>query len=192
MNQLLMVLPLVLLAACRSTVTPAAAADPVHIQLASRADAIAAAVTRWQSAPDLPAAKAAAEEARNLVLGQNGPGYGDTDGDGTIRGSTSVGLLPGAKGEVGLANTGKVSACVARDVLGGSWNDAAARWAQATEAVQAWTPSNNPFPMLKSHPQRIYGWASLTLSSSSLKDAHRFAGHAQIHVSVTRGAIRDC
>ncbi len=130
--------------------------------------------------------------ARNLVLGPHGPGYGDTNGDGTVQGATDVGLLPGLQGQAGLARPGDVKRCVEADVLGGPWDDPAARWAQATQAAQDWTEQNNTFPTLRSHPQRIYGWASLTLATDSLDDAHEYAGHAQLHVDVARDAIEGC
>lgn len=42
--------------------------------------------------------EATAETAANLVVGPNGPGYGDRDGDGEVGGSTSRGVLPGIDG----------------------------------------------------------------------------------------------
>jgi hypothetical protein len=43
-----------------------------------------------------------------------------------------------------------------------------------------------------SQPQRIVGWASLTLASTSLSDAEGFAGDAQLHVDATRAAAPNC
>ena len=43
-----------------------------------------------------------------------------------------------------------------------------------------------------SQPQRIFGWASLTLASDSLSDAHGFADDAQLHVDATRAAVQQC
>lgn len=161
-----------------------------------RLDAIEASVTQWRSAETLAEAKAGAEAARNFVVGPTGPGYGDGDGDGTIRGENEGGLLPGLTLE-GLAQLSSVSPCAVADVLGGSWSDPAARWATAQDAYDAWTPSNNTMPTLPSHPQRIVGWATFTLAldgaaTDSLDDAHEYAGHAQLHVDVSRAALEPC
>ena len=161
-------------------------------ELLARVDAIQAAVTAWKSAPDLKSVKAAAETARNLVVGPHGPGYGDADGDGTISGAATIGLLPGLGGQPGLADIGTPTSCVTAQVLGGSWADPAARWKAAQDDVAAWTKTNNPFPGLMSQPQRIFGWASLTLASDSLSDAHGFADDAQLHVDATRAAVQQC
>ena len=170
------------------------ALDPgsAQAELLARVDAIQAAVTAWKSAPDLKSVKAAAETARNLVVGPHGPGYGDADGDGTISGAAMIGLLPGLGGQLGLADAGTPNSCVTAQVLGGSWADPAARWKTAQDDVAAWTKTNNPFPGLMSQPQRIFGWASLTLASDSLSDAHGFAGDAQLHVDATRAAAQKC
>jgi len=159
--------------------------------LVERLDAIDAAVGRWRSADSLVVAQRAAEEARNLVVGPAGPFYGDADGDGTIGGASPVGVLPGTGGESGLA-TDDPGACVVRDVLGGDWSDPAGRWAILEAAIDAWSPSNNPFPTLPSHPQRIVGWATLTLRATDLADALEFGGHAKLHVDVSLRAIKDC
>jgi len=159
--------------------------------LTQRLDAIEVAVTEWRSAETLADAKASAEAARNLVVGPTGPGYGDADGDGTIQGENEEGLLPGLNDE-GLAQLSSVSECAEADVLGGSWSDPAARWETAQDAYDAWTPSNNTMPTLPSHPQRIVGWATFTLASDSLDDAHEYAGHAQLHVDVSRAALEPC
>ncbi len=71
--------------------------------LALRLAEIDGAVRRWRRAPDLRVAHAAAEEARNLVVGPAGPYYGDADRDGAVAGASSIGLLPGLAGEAGLA-----------------------------------------------------------------------------------------
>jgi hypothetical protein len=80
------------------------------------------------------------------------------------------------------------------DGSGAGWlvADPAALWKAAQDDVAAWTKTNNPFPGLMSQPQRIYGWASLTLASDSLSDAHGFAGDAQMHVDGTRAAVQKC
>lgn len=192
MRSLLVALSLSALTACGTSSEQVARSGPVQAPLVARVDAIQTAVDRWQAAPDLSSAKAAAEEARNLVLGPAGPGYGDTNGDGTVQGATDIGLLPGAHSEAGLADSGALTECVNADVLGGPWTDPVARWAEAAEAVDTWSETNNPFPTLRSHPQRIYGWASLSLMSSSLQDARLFAGHAQLHIAVTRAAVKRC
>jgi len=162
------------------------------LAVTERVDAIAAAVADWAAATTLPEAQADAEAALNLVVGPDGPGYGDSDGDGVIQGEADEGLLPGRLGEAGLAQSEPVNSCVESDVLGGSWEDPAARWATAQDVYDAWTPSNNTMPSLPSHPQRIVGWATLTLATDSLDEAHEYAGHAKIHVDVTRDAIEAC
>ncbi|MBA3576755.1 MAG: hypothetical protein H0W39_03945, partial [Sphingomonas sp.] len=164
---------------------------PGEESLAERIAAIDAAVVRWRSAGDLAVARKAAEEARNLVVGPGGPFYGDGDGDGAIAGATETGLLPGRAGEPGLAS-GSSSACVERDVLGGDWSDPAGRWAILERAIADWRPANNTFPSLPSHPQRIVGWATLTLATDSLAAARDFGGHAQIHANVSSRALTAC
>lgn len=189
---------LALVTALSLLTTACASADAVgtpggaDLDVAARIDAISAAVEGWGDATTLAEAKADAEAALNLVVGPNGPGYGDSDGDGVIQGETERGLLPGLMGEEGLAQSEPINECVEADVLGGSWDDPAARWAAAQGVYDAWTPSNNTMPSLPSHPQRIVGWATLTLATGSLDEAHEFAGHAQIHVDVTRDAFDSC
>ena len=139
----------------------------------------------------LPAAQRAAEEARNLTVGPSGPSYADANRDGTVDGASAIGLLPGLGGEPGLA-TATAGPCVERDVLGGSWADPAARWSSLESAIAAWTPSNNTFPALPSHPQRIVGWASLALATAELAAALEYGGHASLHVDVARRAVTDC
>jgi hypothetical protein len=159
--------------------------------LEARLVAIDAAVDRWRSAADLASARRAAEEARNLVVGPAGPGYGDTDGDGTVEGATDIGLLPGLGGQPGLA-TGDAGACVGRDVLGGSWADPARRWSIMQAAIDAWSQTNNTFPSLPSHPQRIVGWATLALAAPDLATALEYGGHAHLHIDVALGAVTAC
>lgn len=159
--------------------------------LVARIDAIEAAVTRWRSAAGLDAVRAAAEEARNLVVGPAGPSYGDADGDGVIAGQAATGLLPGLHGEPGLAGPGS-GACVVHDVLGGDWSDPAARWDTLAEAIAAWLPSNNTFPALPSHPQRIVGWATLALQADDLATALEYGGHAQLHADISLRAVTAC
>jgi hypothetical protein len=185
------VLPLVL-AGC----APAPAPSPTtpkagSAEVSARLDQIEQAVAGWRSAPDLATAHRFAETARNLVVGADGPYYGDANGDGTIDGAADHGLLPGSAGEPGLA-TAVSSECVVRDILGGSWEDPAGRWVTLDTAIAEWSPSNNTFPSLPSHPQRVIGWATLTLAASDLDVAHEYAGHAQLHVDVSRAALSGC
>jgi hypothetical protein len=58
-------------------------------------------------------------------------------------------------------------------------------------AIEEWRPDRNTMPSLPSHPMRIVGWATFTLASTSLDDAHEYAGHAQLHVNVSLAAL-DC
>ena len=103
----------------------------------------------------------------------------------------SIGLRPGLGGEPGLA-TAAAGPCVERDVLGGSWADPTARWSVLASAIEAWTPSNNTFPALPSHAQRIVGWATLTLATNELATALEYGGHAQLHIDVSKQALTDC
>jgi hypothetical protein len=165
-------------------------ADPGD-DILERLDAIDAAVSSWRSATDLAAVRAAAEATRNLVVGPDGPGYGDADGDGSIGGVSTIGLLPGSTGEPGLAGPTD-GPCVVADVLGGSWAVPASRWATLQAAIDAWSPSDNTFPSLPSHPQRIVGWATLALAGDDLEDAVGYAGHAALHSAIARQAVTAC
>ncbi len=156
-----------------------------------RLDQIAAEVSAWRGALDLAEAKRHAEAARNLIVGPTGPGYGDADGDGNVSGANAIGLLPGLKGIAALAIPA-ANTCVARDLLGGSWDDPVRRWAILEAKVAAWRPGNNTFPTLPSHAQRIVGWATLTLASSEVKRAREYAAHANIHVDVSQTALTRC
>jgi hypothetical protein len=156
-----------------------------------RLAALQAAVDSWERADDLTSAKAAAETARNLVTGPDVTGYGDSDRDGRIGGGNAAGLLPGEEGQPGLV-TSPAPACIERDVLGGSWADPAARWQEVRRRIAAWSETNNTFPALASHPQRVVGWASLTLAARSLELAREYAGHAQLHVRITLEALEGC
>lgn len=160
--------------------------------LADRLTQIEDAVETWIASSTITEAHAAAEAAANLVVGPNGPGYGDRDGDGAIRGDTDLGLLPGLDGTPdGIAFTAAANPCVEGDVLGGSWDDPAAAWEQMLVAVDEWEPANNTMPTLASHPMRIVGWSTFTIESDSLDDAHEYGGHAQLHVAVSMSAL-DC
>lgn len=186
-----------LLAGCAASAAPSATdATPSETggaaaMLVERLDAIGEAIAGWRSADDLAGARRAAEAARNLVVGPAGPFYGDGDGDGSIDGTNTVGLLPGLEGEAGLA-TPDLGACIVRDVLGGDWSDAAERWTILERAIAEWSPSNNTFPGLPSHPQRIVGWATLTLQAGDLASATEYGGHAQLHFDVSRRALEAC
>ena len=169
--------------------TTTVATDPA---LTERLDALDAAVGEWRDAATLPEAKAAAEAVRNLVVGPAGPWYGDADGDGTVAGASDVGLLPGLGGERGLAQAGPVNACVEADVLGGPWDEPLERWDEAAAVYEAWSRTNNTMPTLPSHPQRVVGWAGLALGAESVDEAREYAGHAQLHVDVTRRAVEEC
>lgn len=156
-----------------------------------RIEAIQRAVTDWRNASDFASAKRHAEAARNLIVGPEGPGYGDADGDGTVAASNRVGLLPGTSGGPSLAIPA-INACVTRDLLGGSWDDAERRWAILKQKIGAWRPENNTFPTLPSHAQRVVGWATLTLRADDVATAREYADHAQIHVDVMRRALSNC
>jgi hypothetical protein len=157
-------------------------------QMASIDDTVAA----WRGAATVEEAHVAAETAANLVVGPNGPGYGDRNGDGTVSGETTAGILPGIDGTpAGLAAPLSDNACVAGDVLGGSWTDPGAAWDAMAAAIADWRTDNNTMPTLASHPMRIVGWATFTLASDSLDAAHEYSGHAKLHVDVALRAL-DC
>jgi len=150
------------------------------------------AVAAWRVAPTVAAAQEAAEAAANLVVGPNGPGYGDRDGDGVVSGATDAGVLPGLDGTPpGLAIPLAGNACIDADVLGGSWGDPEARWGEMLDAIDAWRPGNNTMPTLASHPMRVVGWSTFTLDTDSLEEAHEYAGHATLHVDISVRAL-DC
>ena len=163
----------------------------IRPSLAGRIDDIDAAIATWRGARTLAVAKAGAEKARNLITGYFGPGYGDLDGDGVIAGQVDVGLLPGLAGQAGLVSNGP-NDCMKKDVLGGDFSNAKARWAMMGRAIENWRLHNNTFPSLPSHPQRIVGWATLTLASKELDQAKEYASHAQLHADITRAAVVRC
>ena len=172
--------------------TPSTAPGEAAELFAERLDLIDGAVEAWANATTVEAAHAAAETAANLVVGPGGPGYGDREGDGEGGGEVSAGLLPGLDGTPpGLATALADNACVARDVLGGTWADPGAEWQKMLTAIDDWRPNNNTMPTLASHPMRIVGWATFSLASDSLDTAREYAGHAKIHVDVSRRAL-DC
>ncbi len=192
-----MVTALVLAACTSPTAIPADEAEPPPTDLLTERIAVVAAhVDRWATASTLREAKAAAEAAANHVVGPGGPGFGDRDGDGELRGPRDAGILPGLEGEppgfaLAAARAGGPD-CITEDILGGSWDDPNARWAELDEVVEAWSPDRNTMPRLASHAQRIVGWALLTLRTDDLAQARTFGSHAQIHVRVSRDAVLAC
>lgn len=187
-----LVVALALVAAgCASGGGADAGSTPIPVDVESRLDGLDEAVAGWRTAQDLADAHRNAEAARNLIVGPDGPFYGDADGDGAIEGASDIGLLPGLGGEPGLAQP-PVNPCVERDVLGGAWDDPEGRWDEFSATLAEWAPGNNTMPRLPSHPQRVVGWATLTLGSHSLDDAREYAGHAQLHVDITRSAYAAC
>lgn len=172
--------------------TTTTAVDADVAAFAERMSTIDDAVAVWRTAPTLAAAQEAAETAANLIVGPNGPGYGDLDGDGVVSGATDAGVLPGLEGTpLGLASPLAGNACIDADVLGGSWDDPQARWGEMLDAIDAWRPGNNTMPTLASHPMRVVGWATFTLDTDSLDEAHEYAGHAKLHVDISVRAL-DC
>ena len=150
------------------------------------------AATAWKNADTIEIAKSAAESAANLVVGPGGPGYGDRDGDGTIEGEADFGVLPGLDGSpVGLANGVPDNECVVNEVLGGSWDDPAGRWATMQTAIDDWTTANNTMSNLPSRPMRIVGWATFTLATDSLDDAQSYGGQAALEVVQSLDTL-DC
>ncbi|MFW2340147.1 MAG: hypothetical protein ACN4GK_08880 [Acidimicrobiia bacterium] len=188
---LLLVMTIVL-AACGGSSNSGNDGDSSTGTLFDRLIEIDEAVAAWRSAPTIEEAHVNAETAANLVVGPNGPGYGDRNGDGTVGGENDGGVLPGLDGTpIGLAGPPAANDCIERDVLGGSWVDPDRRWDIMLDAIDAWRPNNNTMPSLPSHPMRIVGWATFTLASDSVDEAHEYAGHAKLHVDWSLRAI-DC
>jgi len=166
--------------------------DADAASFAERMTAVDEAVGVWREASSLEEAQAAAETAANLIVGPNGPGYGDRNSDGAITGEVVAGVLPGLDGiPEGLAIPLGENGCVRRDVLGGTWPDPEAEWDVMLNAIDDWRPDNNTMPTLPSHPMRVVGWATFTLDSDSLDEAHEYAGHAKLHVDISVRAL-DC
>ncbi len=159
--------------------------------LQERIDAIGQAVGVWRTTSSLEDARASAERAANLIVGPDGPGYGDRDGNGTVAGEVEIGLLPGLGGEPGVASALDGDECVAKDVLGGAWDDPVERWQIMLTAIDEWRPDANTMPSLPSHPMRVVGWATFTLEAESIEEAREYAGHAALHVDISRAAL-DC
>ena len=190
---------LLLLAACGSqtdrpppqpeeTATPA---PKVEAPLAARIDAIDVAVRDWQLATDLDTAHAAAEAVRNLVVGPAGPIYGDGDGNGQIAGASSAGILPGTTGEVALVD-GESTPCLLNSMLGGSWSDPGARWAQALAAFDNWNPGDDTIGALPSPAMRLAGWATLGLNAQRIDASRDLAQRAANAAGAVRQAYTDC
>lgn len=180
----------VVLAACSSGPTANGGSTE---RLRERLEVVGAHVAEWAGAGTIEEAHAAAEAAANHVAGPDGPYFGDRDADGEMRGPSDAGILPGLEG----ANPGfalqAVEAggpvCIIETVLGGDWSDPAGRWAQVDDVLARWSPAANTMPELASHPHRIVGWATLTLGTVSLEEAHEYAGHARLHVDVSLDAL---
>jgi hypothetical protein len=150
------------------------------------------AVTVWNRADSPAEAQAAAEAAANLVVGPGGPGYGDRDGNGNVDGETEFGVLPGLDGSpVGLANALGDNECIVNDVLGGSWDAPADRWATMQAAIDAWSFDNDTMPSLASQMMQIVGWATLTLGTDSIDETFEFGRLAQQNVDASLAAL-DC
>jgi len=148
-------------------------------------------VSSWARAEDVAEAHAAAEAAANLVVGTEGPGYGDLDGDGVIEDEDvdEFGVVPGLDGTPpGLAELVD-NECVEADVLGGSWDDPAARWAELDAAVEAWSPENNTIAALASNPMQIVAWARLATSTDALDEARDFGNLAASNLETSLEAV---
>lgn len=151
-------------------------------------------VASWQGAEDVAEAHASAEAAANLVVGTEGPGYGDRDGDGVIEDEDvdEFGVLPGLDGTPpGLAELVVDNECVEADVLGGSWDDPAARWAELDAAIENWSPENDTISTLASQPMQIVGWATLAISTDVLDEARAFGSLAAANLETSLDA-GDC
>lgn len=186
---------LVILAACQSGAGVEADGGALE-RLAERLNVVDSHIDDWRDAPSLFAAKQAAEAAANHIVGPGGPGFGDRDEDGEVRGPTDAGILPGLDGDpagfaLSAAEAGAPE-CVVRDILGGTWDDPAQRWQELDTAIATWEPTRNTFPSLPSHAQRVVGWATLTLAADSLEVATSYAGHAALHVAISAAALDDC
>lgn len=150
-------------------------------------------VTVWGRAEDLAEAHASAEAAANLMTGSEGWEYGDRDGNGVVEDEDvgEFGVLPGLDGTpLGLADAVD-NECVEADVLGGSWDDPAARWAELEAALEAWTPENDTITALASQPMRVVGWATLAISTDFVDEARDFGDLAVVNIQASIEAA-DC
>jgi len=185
---------LILLAACGDDDADGPPADDSAevITYRERMTKLDDAITVWDEAETIAVAHAAAEAAANLVVGPGGPDFGDRDGNGGIDGETAHGLLPGLDGTPpGVAELLDDNQCILVDVLGGSWDDPAGRWADMDAAIAVWTPESDTMLALASQPMRIAGWATITLESDSLDGAHALAGAAATSLNISIDAL-DC
>lgn len=191
--RLIMAAVVALSAACGSNPDSAPVrSQDTTLALEDRLNEIDQAVKTWRSAETIEQAHGAAEEAANLIVGPNGPGYGDRNDNGTIGGEAAAGVLQGMDGTpAGLADPLASNQCVLDNVLGGDWDDPEDRWDIMLDTIDRWAPGNNTMPSLPSHPMRVVGWATFTLASDSLDDAHEYADHAQLHVDISLRAL-DC
>ena len=187
--------PLLLVAAlvgCGDDDTPESA-DLATFTLKERLFRAEIPVTVWGRAADLAEAHASAEAAANLMTGSEGWEYGDRDGNGVIDDEDvgEFGVLPGLDGTpVGLAEAVD-NECIEADVLGGSWDDPAARWAELETALDAWTPENDTISALASQPMQVVGWATLAISTDDVDEARDFGDLAVINVQASIEAA-DC
>jgi hypothetical protein len=149
------------------------------------------AVTVWGRADSLAEAHAAAEAAANIMVGSGGPDYGDRDGNGNVDGESEFGVLPGLDGTPPALAALVDNECIEADVLGGSWEDPAGRWAELETAIDAWGPDNNTIPDVASNPMRIVGWATLAQATDSLDEARDFGTRAKTNIALSLAAI-DC
>lgn len=138
----------------RAETAPSGLQQPLTETLSTRLVALDRAVLRWQAASTLRVAHAAAEEARNLIVGTSGPYHGDANRDGQIAGASVVGILPGLKGEAGLASPND-NACVVSHVLG-------AAGASRRHAGSNYKARSRAGPLLETHfrlcPATLSGW----------------------------------
>lgn len=174
-----------LLAACSSSTDTTPARSDAGVVL-ERVEQVQQQVNLWRDASTLADAQATAADARLLITGPDVAGLEPPAG---TRSGVTEGLLPDDSDGPGLASA--VADCAGPDLLGGSWDDQEQRWTILRTAIDQWAPDNNTFPALPSHPQRVVGWATLTLASS-LDLAHEYSGHAQLHVDAARDALADC
>jgi len=150
-------------------------------------------VTNWGRAADLAEAHASAEAAANLMTGSKGWEYGDRDGNGVIEDEDvgEFGVLPGLDGNPAGLAAPVDNECVEADVLGGSWDDPAGRWAELETALEAWTPENDTISALASQPMQVVGWATLAISTDVLDEARDFGDLATVNVEASIEAA-DC
>lgn len=192
MSRLVVALLLVVVAAgCGDDSAPGESEDVAAFTLRVQLLTADNAVTVWGRATSIEEAHAAAEAAANLIVGSGGPDYGDRDGNGNVDGETDFGVLPGLDGTPAALAALVDNECIEADVLGGSWDDPAARWAELDAAIAAWGPDNNTIPDVASNPMRIVGWATLAQATDSLEEAREFGTRAKTNITLSIAAI-DC